>query len=113
MNAPLPADISVQEVKQLIDNDEKFFFLDCREQNEFDLVSIPQATLIPMSTIQERVGELESYREARIVVHCHLGGRSQRVTGWLRQQGYENAQNMTGGIDVWSQEIDQSLPRYS
>jgi len=102
----------VDDVKQLLDGADAFFLLDCREQDEHEFVKIRGATLLPMSEIQERVSELESYREQRIVVHCHLGGRSQRVTAWLRQQGYLGAQNMTGGIDAWSLNIDSSLPRY-
>ena len=31
---------------------------------------------------------------------------------WLRQQGYPQAQSMAGGIDVWSQTIDPTVPRY-
>jgi rhodanese-related sulfurtransferase len=56
--------------------------------------------------------ELESHRNRHIVVLCHVGGRSLRVTRWLRQQGFTQAQNLSGGIDQWSQEIDPSVPRY-
>jgi rhodanese-related sulfurtransferase len=38
--------------------------------------------------------------------------RSLSVTDWLRKQGYENVQSMTGGIDKWSIEIDPKVPRY-
>ena len=108
----LPDEIQVSEVKQLLDDQADFLLLDCREQNEFDFVRIEGSTLLPMSEIQQRVAELAEHRDRRIVVHCHHGGRSQQVTAWLRQQGYQDTQNMVGGIDVWSQEIDGSLPRY-
>ena len=109
---PLDFEISVHQVKSLLDQGESFFLLDCREQNEYDTVHLEQATLIPMSELQQRVSELDGKQAERIVVHCHLGGRSQRVAMWLRQQGYQNAQNMTGGIDAWSLEIDSTKPRY-
>jgi rhodanese-related sulfurtransferase len=45
-------------------------------------------------------------------VHCHHGGRSLRVTQFLRQRGFAQAQNMAGGIDAWSLRIDPTVPRY-
>lgn len=90
---------------------EDFLLLDCREQDEHDLVRIEGAQLLPMSEISQRVGELAPHKDRPIVVFCHHGGRSLRVASWLRSQGYQ-AQNMEGGIDAWAAEIDPSLPRY-
>ena len=115
MNNPseqLPVEIDVRAVKQLLDEKKDFFFLDCREQSEFDVARIDGATLIPLGQMRERVAELESHRDRRIIVHCHHGGRSLRVTNYLREQGFKKTQNMAGGIDVWSQQIDPSVPRY-
>lgn len=108
----LPAEIDVRSVKKLFDEGEKFLLLDCREVNENQLVKIAGSTHIPMREIQQRLGDLEPHKTGRIVVHCHHGGRSQRVTEFLRQQGYCGAQNMAGGIDAWAVEIDPTLPRY-
>ena len=47
-----------------------------------------------------------------IVVVCHHGVRSMNVTVWLRQQGFEKAQSMRGGIDAWSRRVDQKVPVY-
>ena len=108
----LPIEIDVHAVKQLLGEQADFLFIDCREQKEFDVARIAAATLIPMGQTQQRIGELEPYRDKRIVVHCHHGGRSLRVTHFLREQGFQKTQNMAGGIDVWSQQIDSSVPRY-
>lgn len=86
--------------------------VDCREPDEYAVAKIEGAKLMPMSELTERIGELESHREKRIVVHCHHGGRSLRVANWLRGQGFSQAQSMAGGIDAWSAEIDPSVPRY-
>ena len=115
MNAQLkdlPSEVDVHVVKSLIDQGDDFLLLDCRENDEFDLVRIEGSQLIPMSELMVRAEELRPHLERRIVVHCHHGGRSQQVTQWLRQQGYSGAQNMAGGIDAWSVEIDPKLPRY-
>jgi len=50
--------------------------------------------------------------EDHIVVVCHHGVRSMNVTAWLRQQGFEKAQSMRGGIDAWSRRVDGTLPTY-
>ena len=107
-----PLEIEPQSVKTLLDAGENFLLLDCREADEHALVHISQAQLLPMSELAARHTELEPYRDACIVVHCHHGGRSLQVVEWLRQQGYANAQSMAGGIDRWAQEIDATLPRY-
>ncbi len=63
-----------------------------------------------MRQIPQRTGELD--REALIVVHCHHGPRSGQVVSFLRQQGFERATNLGGGIDAWSLRIDPAVPRY-
>jgi rhodanese-related sulfurtransferase len=108
----IPVEIDCRTVKAKLDANEPFLLLDCREQNEYELVRIPQAKLLPMTEIQQRVAELEPYRNQEIVVHCHHGGRSLRVTMWLRQQGFANVRNLTGGIEQWATEIDPSMPHY-
>jgi rhodanese-related sulfurtransferase len=110
MTAPL--EIDCETARSWIESGRQFLFLDCREQDEYATARIPGTTLIPMSEISQRLGELESHRDSAIVVHCHHGGRSLRVTNWLRQQGFAHATNLAGGIDEWSQKIDASVPRY-
>ena len=108
----LPLEIDCRTVKQKLDAKADMLLVDCRERDEHDIASIARAVLLPMSEIADRLRELESHRQCHIVVHCHHGGRSLRVTRWLRQQGFAQVQNMAGGIDQWSQEIDPSVPRY-
>ena len=47
-----------------------------------------------------------------MLIHCHHGGRSLRVTQFLRAKGYTAVSNVKGGIDAWSREVDASVPRY-
>ena len=108
----LPVEVAPSEVKRMLDAKADFLLLDCREVDEHGKVHIPQATLLPMSELAGRLGDLERHRDGRVVVHCHHGGRSLRVANWLRQQGFAGAQSMSGGIDQWAIEIDPSLPRY-
>ena len=108
----LPIDIDVRSVKQMQDSGEKFILLDCREPQEVATAKIAGSMHIPMKQIPGRLADLEPHKVGRIVVHCHHGGRSLRVTQFLRQQGFTQVQNMAGGIDAWSVEVDGGVPRY-
>jgi rhodanese-related sulfurtransferase len=113
----LPIEIDVAAVQRLLDtasktSDDSFVLLDVREKDEYDYASIDGSRLLPMSELQQRIGELESLKDTHIVVHCHHGGRSLNVTQFLRQQGFTQVQNMTGGIDDWSLQINADVPRY-
>ncbi len=108
----LPIEIDVKSVKSMLDSGDNFLLLDCRQPQEHQTAKIDGAMLIPMGEIPDRLSEIESFKTTKIVVHCHLGGRSLRVTEWLRSNGFEQTQNMTGGITAWSQDVDPSVPQY-
>ena len=110
--AELPIEIDVLAVNTMQQNQEEFLLLDVREQNEYDIARIDGSVLLPMSELRLRLEELEPHQDSRIVVHCHHGGRSMQVTRALRDRGYANVQNMAGGIDAWSLQIDSSVARY-
>src|SRR6476469_3377484 len=106
----LPLEIDVASVQQLRISGEPFLLLDVRNHDEYATAQIDGSTLIPMGELQGRLAELETHKQKRIVVHCHMGGRSLRVATFLRQLGFMGAQNMTGGIDAWSQQVDTTVP---
>jgi rhodanese-related sulfurtransferase len=108
----VPLEIDCQTVHAKLLSKQDFLLLDCRESDEYAIVNVAGAQLLPMSQLAARLAELEPYRDREIVVHCHHGGRSLKVAHWLRGQGYVKVQSMAGGIDRWAQEIDRSLPRY-
>jgi rhodanese-related sulfurtransferase len=112
MSEALPIDIDVRSVKQMQDSGQKFILLDCREPQEVATAKIAGSMHIPMKQVPGRLAELEPHKSERIVVHCHHGGRSLRVTQFLQQQGFGQVQNMAGGIDAWSLEVDPSVARY-
>jgi rhodanese-related sulfurtransferase len=108
----LPLELDCRTLHSQRESGADLLLLDCREPDEWAIAKIPGATLLPMSEMADRVGELDPYRDRPIVVHCHHGGRSLRVANWLRDQGFSQAQSLAGGIDAWSVEIDPALPRY-
>jgi rhodanese-related sulfurtransferase len=84
--------------------------LDVREPWELEIASLEGALAVPMGDVPSRLGELP--REAPLVILCHHGGRSMRVTAWLRSRGFGMAINLAGGIDAWAREVDPALPTY-
>lgn len=107
----LDIEIDVAEVQRKLSSGE-IVLIDCREESEWQIAKIEGAVLMPMSRLAEVAQQLNDYTGRHIVVHCHHGGRSLRVTRWMRENGFPNTQNMTGGIHAWSQQIDPSIPQY-
>lgn len=100
---PLPwaaPDVPVVLAEALVGHESEVFLLDVREPDEHEEANIPGSTLIPLGSLQRRVGEVPKDRQ--VVVYCAVGGRSARATHFLRAQGVE-AVNLHGGIRAWLQ----------
>lgn len=113
--APLPApvsstDITPQEVKQLIDANADFTLIDVREVHEYQICKIDKAKLVPLGELPRRLAEFD--KDADIVIHCKMGGRSAKACDLLRASGFSKVRNMTGGILAWSDKVDPSVPKY-
>ncbi|MEI6454136.1 MAG: rhodanese-like domain-containing protein [Actinomycetes bacterium] len=71
--------------------------LDVREDDEWTASHIPDTHHIPLGQIPDRYSELPL---GKILVICHLGGRSARAAAFLADHGYE-AINIAGGMLAW------------
>jgi len=103
--------ITVQELKAKHDSGAKYFLLDVREPHEVKIASLG-APLIPLGSLDARIGEIPVAKDAEIVVHCRSGARSQKAALILKNHGFSNVQNLAGGILEWADKIDPSLPKY-
>ena len=101
--AGLPAEMSVAEVAQL--DPEEYFFLDVREQGEWDDAHMEWATLIPSGELSARLDEIPT--DKKIVVVCQSGGRSAKGRDLLLEAGFPEVTSMTGGMNDW---LSQDLP---
>lgn len=107
----LPPEITVEDFARQRDQTSAPLLLDVREPWEFNTANLPGSVLMPMGEVTSRAHQ-ELDPDQSIVVLCHHGARSLSVTMWLREQGFEQAQSLAGGIDRWSQVIDPHVPRY-
>ena len=102
--------ISPKEVASAINEGSRLKVIDVREPQEFLLARVNIAEPFPMSSIAEWLPPLDPSEP--VVVMCHHGVRSAYVCNILIANGFEDVSNMTGGIDLWSVEVDQAVPRY-
>ncbi len=96
--ANLPLNVDAETVSTIKD-DAGVFVIDVREQFEYDEGHIPGVTLIPMDEIANRLSEIPTDQE--VIVTCRSGNRSNQVTDFLIEQGFDNVHNMEGGIIAW------------
>ena len=107
---PTVPTMTVHELKELRDAGDNHFLLDVREPHEVSISRIDGAFLIPLGELENRTGELP--RDKRILVHCKSGGRSARAVSKLRELGFDEVWNISGGIIAWAREIDPSMAEY-
>ncbi|MGE4083074.1 MAG: molybdopterin-synthase adenylyltransferase MoeB [Vicinamibacterales bacterium] len=103
-------DVSPLELKARMDAGTTPFILDVREPNEYQINRIPGSVLIPLGDLPSRCAELD--KSAEIVAQCKSGVRSGKAAAFLRQQGFTNVRNLTGGILAWIDQVDPSQPKY-
>ena len=102
-------EITVQELKQKMDEGEGINVLDVREPHEYEVANIG-VRLIPLGELPQRLAELD--QDENFAIHCKSGARSAKAVKLLQDAGFENVYNVKGGITAWSEEIDPSVPKY-
>ena len=83
---------------------EGYRVIDVREQSEWDAGHVAGATLLPLADVPQRIGEVVPDKDAPLLLHCAVGGRSGRAAGWLTQMGYTNVVSMKAPIGHWKEQ---------
>ena len=104
-------EIRPQELAEKLRRGERVYLLDVRNEWEHQLARLADQALIPLQELPERLDEVRP-EGALLVAYCHHGVRSLSGAALLRQAGFAEAVSLAGGIDLWSQVIDPSVPRY-
>ncbi len=106
-----PDEVTVQEMKRALDQPSLGIqILDVREHDEGEIARVPGVPLLPLGELPQRFTELDPNQQ--IYIHCKMGARSLKAVEFLRQQGFKYVKSVRGGINAWSDEIDQGVPRY-
>jgi adenylyltransferase/sulfurtransferase len=106
------ATISAKELKGMLDRDDNIFLVDVREPNEYEIVSIPGATLIPKGEFLSGAALEQLPQDKQIVLHCKSGVRSAECLAVLKDAGFSDAVHVGGGVLAWIKQVDPSLPEY-
>jgi sulfur-carrier protein adenylyltransferase/sulfurtransferase len=104
--------ITAKDLKNMMDNDENIFVVDVREPNEYEIVSIPGATLIPKGEFISGAALEKLPQDKRIVLHCKSGARSAEALAIVKDAGFSDAVHVGGGVLAWVNQVDPSLPTY-
>lgn len=84
--------------------------LDVREKHEWAICRIEGSQLMPMNTVPAQLQALDP--EQPLVCVCHHGGRSMQVAIFLERNGFSNVFNLSGGVDAWALQVDNTMARY-
>lgn len=103
-------EITVQELKEMMDAKADFQLIDVREPHEFDICNL-NGELIPQGEVPHSVERVS--KDKKVVIHCRSGARSGNMVQWLeKNHGFTNLYNLKGGVLAWAKEIDTSMPTY-
>ena len=102
-------DIQTIGVQTKMAGKEDVLLLDVRTPEEFDgpLGHLEGAKLIPLQELPQRLDEIKSYKNKEIVVYCRSGGRSQRASQILIDNGFRKVKNMVGGMRAWNEMLEK------
>ena len=103
-------EITVQELKALMDSKADFQLIDVREPHEYNFCNIG-GELIPQAEIPRSVDKIS--KDKQVILQCRSGARSGNMAHWLeKNHGFTNLYNLKGGILAWADQIDPSVPKY-
>jgi len=93
--------MNVENAQELV-KDSMVTILDVRSPEEFAQGHLQKARLIPVGEIADRIGELSSLKDKKILVYCHAGNRSAAASRILMKNGFTSVENLDGGITAWT-----------
>lgn len=103
-------EISVHELKKLMDQQSDFQLIDVREAYEYGIANLG-GELIPLSTVAASIDKVA--KDKTVVVHCRSGKRSaDAIRTLLGLYNFKNLYNLTGGINDYSKQIDPTINTY-
>jgi adenylyltransferase/sulfurtransferase len=108
--------ISVKELALMLEQRERgereFLLVDVREPNEWDIVSIPGAVLVPKGEFLSGEALQDLPQDKQVVFHCKVGGRSAEVLALAKAAGFSDAVHVGGGVVAWVNQIEPDKPNY-
>jgi rhodanese-related sulfurtransferase len=110
-------EISCQELSNILKVESQtvessMVLIDCRTLVERDFCQIQPSKFLCLQDFYSVISQFENLKDKPIVVYCHHGVRSLQMTMMMVNEGFKNVKSLKGGIDAWSIQVDQTVPRY-
>lgn len=93
-------------VEELKNTTEEVYILDAREKKEYEVSHIPNAQYIGYNKIDKSLLK-EIPKDAKVVLYCSIGYRSEKIGEKFRKKGFTNVHNLYGSIFEW---VNQGNP---
>lgn len=102
-------EITVEELKQKIENKEDFQLIDVREPFEYEMSNI-NGENIPLAGVAIEASKIS--KDKPVIMQCRSGARSAAAAMQLEQLGYTNVYNLKGGILAWAAAFEPDMKVY-
>ncbi len=103
-------DIDIDALAEMRAGEKVHTVLDVREATEVAICALKGSLHIPLQQVPQQLDILP--QDHPLIVLCHHGTRSAMVTAFLRNNGFENAWNLAGGVDAWARQVEPGMARY-
>ena len=98
-------EVTVDDVKVMLDRGERFLLVDVREESEFARDHLPGAIHLGKGVIERDIEQRVPDTDAKLVLYCGGGFRSALAAVNLQKMGYTNVLSIDGGIRVWREKL--------
>ena len=111
MRHPLLEEVDAPTLAEAMAGRDAPLLVDVRTDPERAVAVIEPSLHVGLDQFVERA-PLEIPKERDVVVYCHVGARSAQAAVWMKANGWPQVRSLAGGIDAWSEQVDQAVPRY-
>lgn len=94
--------VTPQQATELI-NREHARVIDVRGSEDFEKGHINNSSNVPLEHFNQRIGELDKFKERVIIVYCRSGNSAKSACSALRKAGFAKVYNLAGGAAAWEQ----------
>lgn len=93
--------ISAEEVKKALDENQDVLLLDVRTSEEFAKNRIKGAINVPVDQVEDKISSFIPNKERKIYIYCLSSSRSVHAVDTMQKLGYTNVYNLTSGLLAW------------
>lgn len=93
--------VSVEEVKERLANNEALHLLDVREADERLVFNIGGTHLPLGSILTMQTEDIEDWKDEEVICYCRSGSRSMQAGMMLETMGFSSVKNLAGGMLAW------------